>query len=42
MINNQDMMDEEKTIVHGSLITSDNEITNPNLLCQLKVRLIKI
>lgn len=39
----QSMMIDEKKAVHGSMPTSDNnESTNPNLLCQLKVSLIEI
>jgi hypothetical protein len=41
MMSNQSMIDDEK-ILHGSLNLSDSEMTNPNLLCQLKVCLIKI
>jgi hypothetical protein len=37
MIDNHQMIDDEK-IIHGSMNTSDNnDLTNPNLLCQLKV-----
>ncbi len=37
-LNNHKMIDDEQTF-YGSSILSDNEITNPNLLCQLKVSL---
>ena len=36
MIDSPDMIDGEKTF-HGSFSTSDNDLTNHNLLCQLKV-----
>jgi len=41
MMSNHSMIDDEK-ILHGSLTISDSEMTNPNLLSQLKVCLIKI
>jgi hypothetical protein len=36
MIDNHKMIDDKK-IIHGSMTTSDNELTDPHLLCQLKV-----
>jgi hypothetical protein len=41
IINNYNMIDDEKTL-HGSFTSSDNDLTNHSLLCQLKVCLIKI